>query len=422
MPFNVLQINTLIAISFLLLSLMVSTGCSVSEKIDQERLESSKNKSTDKKIATYFSLLSNISNNDINRSFELSFSQTQALNRLEAINNKQYLSLFVVALDNDSPVIRQAAINQMLKHKYYRAIPKLIAIMNEDLVTEVRLTAMTALGWFEAKSACKSLVLLTSETKDNATRSRALTTLADIKCPQTESIFLAYFKSKSIIQNNNNLSTSLFASLPKLKSETFTPYLIKLTQKNNKTNHNVLSALQEIGGTEIEAFFAAELNSNSNSDEYKADIVNYILKMNSPRADVLVMDYIDQVQDSKSREQLYYAIKREFVDIKRRRNFSDRLIANYEKEDNEIIKTKIIFMLTGIIKEKHISKLKLFYQQEKNESNKCNILLSLATIPSKTHYNFMAKFDNEDQLSWCQVASKRYKKLMLLNKTNPNKT
>ncbi len=48
--------------------------------------------------------------------------------------------------------------------------------------------------------------------------------------------------------------------------------------------------------------------------------------------------------------------------------------------------------------------------------DKCNILLVLSKIPSKKHYNFMLKFDNKDELSWCRVASREYKEL--INKTS----
>ncbi len=41
----------------------------------------------------------------------LSYPQANALNALEAIKDKKYISTFVKALDNDSPVIRQAAIS-----------------------------------------------------------------------------------------------------------------------------------------------------------------------------------------------------------------------------------------------------------------------------------------------------------------------
>jgi hypothetical protein len=333
--------------------------------------------------------------------------------------------MFMEALDHDSPVIRQVAIHQMESNQYKPAIPKLILIMNKDSVSQIRFDAMEALTTLNAIQACNDIVSIAKNNRKTQTIKRSLTALTDIPCPQAEPLLLGYFKSGAIHTVNPKLRHAILTIVPRTKSNKFVPYLIELTQPLKHANASKaviksldsgpwvieLEALQKLGGTKVETFFRSELSAEYNS-EYKRKVVQYILKMNTLKTDTMVINYVDQVSDPEARRLIYISIKDAFHDIERRQPFVDRLITNYENETNEEIKDKIIFMLIGITQERHINKLKLFLEKEKSKGDKCNILLALSTIPSKKHYQFMIKFDNENELSWCQVAASRYKKLI----------
>ncbi len=59
----------------LIVTLIFTVSCTLSNQYDQTQLETVKNKNTDEKIKTYFYLLSNISDDDISRTFELPTSK-----------------------------------------------------------------------------------------------------------------------------------------------------------------------------------------------------------------------------------------------------------------------------------------------------------------------------------------------------------
>ncbi len=418
--FQSFNLNSILTVILISVSFLFATSCSVTNQYELAQLEAIKNKNTDKKIDTYFNLLSNISNDDISRTFELSYPQASALNALEAIKERKYIPIFVNALDNDSPIIRQAAINKMKLYDFKPSIPKLKSIMNDDPVQQIRFDAMNALKSLQATTICTDLVKIISKNENTQTVIRAINTLSEIQCNQTVALLINYFEADKFNSLKEEIQREILIAIPKTKSKQFIPYLVKITAPLKKLNPRKtiiyklnsglrileLEALQKLNETN---FFINELSGNYNSD-YKRKIIQYILKINTPKTDKLTVKYINSLKDSNERRLSYKLLQNEFTNEKRRKQFLDIFLKQYDIESNEDIKYKIITMLKGILQEKHIERLKLIFKQEENASNKCHILLTLATIPSKKHYNFMIKFDNKDEPSWCRAAVRRYKK------------
>ncbi len=409
-------------IFLIVLSYLLIISCSTPILYNKSQFESINNKNSDEKIKIYFNILSEIRNSDIDKYFELNYYQAGALAGLDKINDKKYIPLFFDALENDSPVIRQSAIGKMEFHKYTPSIPKLITIMKNDPVQQIQFDAISALTNLKSTSACTYLVKSIKSNNKTQYIKRTLNALIDISCPQTIPLLLNYFTQNKFNQLNQDLQYEIVTLLPKTKSKKFTPYLIKLTQPIKKLNasndviHFINSApwiieLEALYQLKEKQFFIDELKGSYNS-QYKRIIVKYILKFNTPETDNLIMNYINTITDSTNRRLTYISIEKQLQNTLRRQPFVEKFISNYENEKNEKIKDKLIFLLEGIAQEKHIDKLKSFFIQEKDNGDKCNILLVLSKIPSKKHYNFMLKFDNKDELSWCRVASHEYKRLI----------
>ncbi len=279
--------------------------------------------------------------------------------------------------------------------------------MKDDAVQQIQFDAMDALGWLNAKSACNDLVLLTKQHKKRILISRALTALTDIKCIQAKTILLAYFESGVINKLGPYLTNTIYTVLPKLKTPEFIPYLEKLTLKNNEPNLTVLSALQKIGGPKVVSFLESELTGKK-SQNYKLEIVQYLLKFNTKKTDIVIFDYIDNEQDSEVRRLIYSVIQRKYFDINRRLKFSRRLLNNYSKETNNETKYKIAYLLENTIQKKDINKIKNIINTEKNSNSKCRLIHNFSLIATIKHYEYMLKFDSLIYPLSCRIPVIKY--------------